>query len=98
MTFFVPLIWVVIFFESARLNHDCSEVFSVSLLLLVPTMTFTRAVLVRVQPVAVCRSCLDFIEVYCAPFSASLRLLLCMEVCCSMMDVLECGLRLPLHI
>ena len=31
-------------------------------------------------------------------FSTSLRMLLCMEVCCSPMEVLECGLRLPLHI
>ena len=31
-------------------------------------------------------------------FLASLRLLLCMEVCRGMMDVIECGLRLPLHI
>ena len=31
-------------------------------------------------------------------FSASLRLLLYMEVYCSMMYMLDCGLRIPLHI
>ena len=38
-----------------------------SVLLLVPTMTFTRDFVVLFQPVAVCRAYLDFIEVSCAP-------------------------------
>ena len=39
-----------------------------SVLLLVPTMTFTRDSVVLVQLVAACRACLDFIEVFSAPF------------------------------
>ena len=68
-----------------------------SVLLLVPTMTFTRAVVVLFHPNVACQACLDFRECLCS-FSASLRLLLCMELCHSMMDMLECGLSLSLHI
>ena len=50
-----------------------------------------------VQPVATSRACLDFRECLCS-FSSSLRLLLCMEVCHSLMDMLECGFRMDLHI
>ena len=49
-------------------SADCSEVFSMSVFLLVPTMIFTRDVVVLLQPVAVCRACLYFIEVSCVPF------------------------------
>ena len=51
-----------------------------------------------------CSSCCSMSSVFrlcrcfSCSFSTSLRLLLCMEVCRSMMDVLECGLRLPLYI
>ena len=59
-----------------------------SVLLLVPTMTFTRVVVVLVQTATTCQACLDFREVFYAHFLASLRMLLCMEVCHSLMDVL----------
>ena len=64
-----------------------------SVLLLVPTMTFTRAVVVLVQLIVAGQSCLDFIECFCS-FSSSLRMLPCMEVCHSLRYVLECGLRM----
>ena len=77
------LSWVVTFAESARLNHVCSlgcldsicgllivlRSFSVSVLLLVPTMTFARVVVVLVHPSPACRTCLDFIEVFLVIFS-----------------------------
>ena len=68
-----------------------------SLLLLVPTMTFTRDVVVLVQTSAACKKKLYFRECLCS-FSTSLRLLLCMEVCHSLREILEYGLRFPLHI
>ena len=68
-----------------------------SVLLLVPTMTFSRADVVLIQPATTCQSCVDFSERLFS-FSASLRLILCIELFHSMMDMLECGLRLPLHI
>ena len=77
---------------------DCSEVFSVSVVLLVPAMTFTRDVVVLVHPVTVGRACLHFRECVCS-FSSSLTLLLyCMELFHSPRDMLEYGLRIPLHI
>ena len=39
-----------------------------SVLFMVLTMTFTRAFLLLVHPVVACRACLDFIEVFYAPF------------------------------
>ena len=41
-----------------------------SLMLLVPTMNFTRDVVVLVNPVAACRACLDFIEVSFSHFQS----------------------------
>ena len=83
--------WLYLWFD------DYSELFYVSVLLLVPTMTFTRVVVVFVQLAVAGRACLDFRECLWS-FSSSLRLLiLCMEVCCSLMDMLEFGLRMPLH-
>ena len=49
-------------------SSNYSEIFSVSVMLLVPTMTFTRVGVLLVHPDVACRACLDFIEVLCDPF------------------------------
>ena len=39
-----------------------------SVMLLVPTMTFTKDDVVLVHPDVACQECLDFIKVFCALF------------------------------